>query len=205
MSNYNLSDTCCIFDFIGGHSQLSNVEIDNFVEIFQKNDIQEATVGSHSSVDYSRRVSNVLWLTDEVLEENKCTDIYQKIENRVNQVNQMHFKFDLLTIEPLQLTEYTSQQKGFYNYHIDANSTTKNLTRKLSFVIQLSDPSEFEGGDFCVIDHDGKEFNVSKEEPELLKKGNIIAFPSFLPHKVTPVTSGTRYSLVGWCIGPRFK
>lgn len=207
MSNFRLGDSVCLFDFYADHSHLSNMELDKLVELFQSNKHEEAQVGSgiHGGVNDSIRKSNILWFDDNFMMKNNCYDIHQKITKRVDEINHMFFKFDLLFIENFQLTQYTSNQKGFYNYHIDANPVTQNLTRKLSFVIQLSDASEFEGGDFCTINADGKEFNVTQERPELMVKGNIIVFPSFLPHKVTPVTSGTRYSLVGWCNGPRFR
>jgi PKHD-type hydroxylase len=70
--------------------------------------------------------------------------------------------------------------------------------RKLSLVLQLSDPSEYEGGELqtmsgpnhCAVDR---------------QKGLIAAFPSYMLHRVTPVTKGTRYSLVVWICGPSFK
>ena len=205
MSNFRLGDSVCLFDFFADHSHLSNMELDKLVELFQTNKHEEAKIGDGGTVNHSVRQSNLLWFDDEFMSRNNCYDIHKKITNRVDELNHLVFKLDLLYIEPFQLTEYTSNQKGFYNYHIDANPVTQNLTRKLSFVIQLSDASEFQGGDFCTINAEGKEFNVSQERPDLMKKGSIIVFPSFIPHKVTPVTSGTRYSLVGWCNGPRFR
>lgn len=204
MSKFRLGESSCLFDFFADHSGLSNMELDQLVELFAKNEFEEAKVGKNISNPSIRR-SDILFFDDDFLKKSNCFDIYKKITNRVNEINDMAFKFDLLIIEPIQLTRYTSTQKGFYDYHIDASPVTENLTRKLSFVIQLNDPLDFEGGDFCVINCNGKEFNVTQERPELIQKGNIIAFPSFLPHKVTPVTSGKRHSLVGWCNGPRFK
>ena len=70
--------------------------------------------------------------------------------------------------------------------------------RKRSLVLQLSDPSDYEGGDL--------EFFVSAEPtPVERKKGLIVAFPSFVLHHVTPVTSGTRRTLVVWLSGPKFR
>lgn len=207
MSNFRLGDSVCLFDFYADHSGLSNMEIDKLVELFNSNKSDQSEVGAGvtARTDNLVRQSNLLWFDDNFLEKNNCWDIQQKVTNRVDELNERFFKFELLFIEPFQLTQYTSSDRGFYNYHIDATAVTKNITRKLSFVIQLNDPSDFEGGDFCIIDAKGEEFNVTQERPDLIRKGNIIVFPSFIPHKITPVTSGKRHSLVGWCNGPRFR
>jgi PKHD-type hydroxylase len=63
----------------------------------------------------------------------------------------------------------------------------------------LSDPSDYEGGRF--------EFdNTLPQLPdEAFKKGSVIVFPSFHKHRVTPVTSGIRHSLVTWVEGPHWR
>jgi PKHD-type hydroxylase len=71
--------------------------------------------------------------------------------------------------------------------------------RKISVVIQLSDPTEYEGGELQVMN--GEEpYRVCNKE-----KGSLIMFPSFLLHRVTPVTKGCRRSLVLWISGPPFS
>ena len=80
-----------------------------------------------------------------------------------------------------------------YEWHVDWDPFT-NLThviRKISLVCLLNDSSEFEGGEF--------EFEFG--EKLKLEQGTIIAFPSFLSHKVHPVTKGTRISAVSWIVG----
>ena len=76
--------------------------------------------------------------------------------------------------------------------------------RKLSCVISLSDSSEYEGGDlrFDLGSHREDRYHVCKE---IAPKGSIVVFPSFVYHQVTPVTSGTRYSLVCWNLGKPFR
>ena len=70
--------------------------------------------------------------------------------------------------------------------------------RKLSLVVQLSDPEDYEGGDLEI--YTGHEPLVVKK-----KKGMTAFFPSYQLHGVTPVTKGTRYSLVVWVHGPAFR
>ena len=92
------------------------------------------------------------------------------------------------------LTKY--EIGGHYDWHIDTGNSFSN--RKLSFSIQLSDSNDYEGGDLEFLN------SVTKKE-DLRKKGCIIIFPSFLAHKITPVTKGVRLSLVGWIHGETYK
>jgi PKHD-type hydroxylase len=68
----------------------------------------------------------------------------------------------------------------------------------LSVSIQLTDPSEYEGGDLYLYDED-KGMLMNKSQ------GTLILFPSFVLHEVTPITKGERNSLVAWITGPNFK
>ena len=118
------------------------------------------------------------------------------------------FNYDITALEDIQLTRYG--KKGFSDWHMDgvgSHHTTYNIpnnkflhgkTRKLSMVILLN--SDFEGGHFKIYSSNPKE----KIEQPNMSAGSIIVFPSFLFHKVTPVTKGTRYSLVSWFVGPPF-
>jgi len=100
--------------------------------------------------------------------------------------------FHLGRPEQVQLTAY--DKDGFYGWHEDwAPLAASPVVRKVSVVALLSDPSEFEGGEFQF--EEGKSIEM--------KRGSIIAFPSFVRHQVTPVTSGKRYSAVCWINGPR--
>ena len=73
--------------------------------------------------------------------------------------------------------------------------------RKLSMVIQLSDPKDYEGG---ILEIHANE-HYPPPPDELKRRGTIVVFPSFLRHRVIPVTKGVRYSLVAWIEGPHFR
>ena len=82
--------------------------------------------------------------------------------------------------------------------------------RKLSMTCQLTDGSEYKGGelefDFRNYDpHMRDELKHRIQCKEILPKGSIIVFPSFVWHRVKPVTAGTRYSLVVWHLGKPFR
>ncbi len=104
--------------------------------------------------------------------------------------------YDITGQENIQFAEYGVDQH--YDWHVDVFPLgEQGLDRKVSVVCLLSDPSEFEGGEFEV-----KLYGLYKAP---LKKGSVIAFPSILEHRVTPVTSGLRRSATVWMNGPRFK
>ena len=119
----------------------------------------------------------------------------------------------------MQYTQYDVGQ--FYTWHTDSDlashykpvtvgnrgidvandfiNTNAELVRKLSFVFQLSDPSEYEGGQLQLLDEEGKSYIAPA------KRGAMILFDSRTKHRVLKVTKGTRRSIVGWVVGPRWK
>ena len=86
-----------------------------------------------------------------------------------------------------------------YNAHMDCDLSAPRATcRKLSVTVQLSDPGTYAGGDLQLG-------AVGQPGPELRGQGSIIVFPAFVEHRVTPMTSGQRYSLVAWLSGPCWR
>jgi hypothetical protein len=122
--------------------------------------------------------------------------VFEKIAHTVKKLNQQYFQFNLFGLsEGLQLTKYNSPG-GCYVRHIDRGMGHE--IRKLSITIQLTDPSEYEGGDL-VLHYDHQPTIMSRDQ------GKLVVFPSYVLHEVKPVTKGTRYSLVAWVTGERFK
>lgn len=119
------------------------------------------------------------------------------------------WKFNISKYEDVQFTEY--QPKGHYNWHNDAIKNPMNLkdmNRKLSMSVQLSKPEDYEGGDLKFnlrgLDSQTND-NIMSPPPEFKQQGSIVVFPSFLWHKVEPITKGVRYSLVMWALGGNWK
>jgi PKHD-type hydroxylase len=105
--------------------------------------------------------------------------------------------FHLDSCEAVQFAQYESSQH--YNWHIDTFFlSAKDYDRKVTVICLMNDPSEFEGGKL-EMRFEQKEHTVP------LNKGTIVAFPSFIEHRVTPVTSGTRYTATMWVNGPRLR
>jgi PKHD-type hydroxylase len=100
--------------------------------------------------------------------------------------------------ESVQISKYDSKDKGCYDWHLDTFAPDNiGYQRKLTGVLLLSDPNEFEGGQLRI----GRE----NTNPTLQHKGSLVVFPSYMEHKVEEVTKGTRYSVVAWAWGNAFK
>ncbi len=157
-----------------------------------------------------KRNSDLVWLND--------TWIYKEIHPYVHEANRdAGWNFDWDYSESCQFTKYKLNQ--YYDWHCDSwnkpydkpNSPNEHgKIRKLSMTCQLTDGSEYTGGelefDFRNYDPHMRDESIHRVQcKEILPKGSIIVFPSFVWHRVKPVTSGTRYSLVVWHLGRPFK
>ena len=132
----------------------------------------------------------------------------QELDSIVQYANKS-WGFNLSQQEDVQFTEY--EPRGHYNWHNDSIKNPmdlKNMQRKLSMIVQLSKPENYVGGDlrFNLRGLDGvNSDSVMSPPPEFKLQGSLVIFPSFLWHKVEPITSGKRYSLVMWTLGENWK
>jgi len=124
------------------------------------------------------------------------------------------WKYSYDNVEHFQFTIYDSKEKQHYDWHSDSSCKDlnreglfNNKCRKLSTVVFLNDPSEYEGGDleFQTYKPSHEKGKKIMDTKEIKKQGTIITFPSFDIHRVTPVTKGIRNSLVMWNNGDAFK
>ena len=116
------------------------------------------------------------------------------------QANRDWFNFHITNLSFVQLAEYDESYSGEYKKHHDVFwINNDNYHRKLTCVIQLTDPATYEGGDFEMYD-----LNEYPNKQEMRTQGTAIFLPSFINHAALPVTKGTRYSLAVWFEGPKF-
>jgi PKHD-type hydroxylase len=116
------------------------------------------------------------------------------------QANHEWFNFHITNLSFIQLAEYDSLYKGEYKRHHDVFWINNSIYhRKLTCVIQLSDPNTYKGGDFEIFNQ-----NQKPNKAEIREQGTVIFIPSFIEHQATPVTHGTRYSLAVWFEGPKW-
>ena len=128
--------------------------------------------------------------------------IFEELWKTAISANKDFFDFHISKLDFFQFTEYSASNLGEYKRHQDVfwmNDDPK-YHRKLSCVIQLSDPLAYDGGDFELFD---VQSTPNKEDIRL--QGTVIFFPSFIFHQVNPVTRGTRYSIVAWFEGPKWR
>lgn len=157
---------------------------------------QQAQVGGDPKGDDLAKIrrSQVSWM--QKTQDNAW--VFEKLAHIASSLNAQYYRFDLTGFgEALQLTNYDQSEQGMYGWHVDYGGKLSQ-SRKLSLVLQLTDPSQYEGGNLQVLTS-GQPQNVRKE------RGLVAAFPSYVLHQVTPVTSGNRQSLVAWVSGPAFK
>lgn len=123
--------------------------------------------------------------------------LFSRLVSITSMVNYDHFMYDIDGIEPIQYTKYKRDQH--YTWHWDTFFEWKQSVRKISMVMMLTDPEEYEGGELEIC-NTGNFENTQKLKP---KKGDIVFFSSWMPHKVHPVISGERKTLVSWAMGNR--
>lgn len=149
-----------------------------------------------TKVDPSVRITDLGWLYPKP----EIFDVWVKIVNVVAEINRQFYQFDLTGIyEPMQLGTYTAEKESHYKWHTDTGLNDAGVPRKLSLALCLTDTSEFEGGELQIQNA------IGEEETLELKKGRVWFFPSFVVHRVKPVTKGVRKSAVLWVGGPAFK
>ena len=165
-------------------------ECESIIEYGKKQNLVDAIVGGGYDVEVRKSKIAFIGPTAEI------RHVYEKLTDAVFLLNDRLWDFDLYAFgEHLQFTEYTPG--GKYESHTDA--VLGGPIRKLSIIVQLTDENEYEGGNI--------EAFSSIENPMVLPRaqGTVLAFPSYLMHRVTPITKGTRHSLVGWVNGKPFR
>lgn len=181
-------------NFVFWENGFSDFEISRIISIGESLPKESAYVDQKVEEDPTVRRSELSWISLT----NETTFLYDKLGYIARQLNGQFFDFDLFGfVEDLQYTVYKSGSKDHYSWHMDKGNL-RSSPRKLSLILQLSDPEEYEGGDL--------EFLIGHEPtPTKKQKGLVYMFPSYLLHRVTPVTAGTRRSLVVWLAGPKFR
>lgn len=182
------------FPYTKWEGAFTEEELNKIIEIGLELSMQQATVSGLGNEDGCIRKTKVSWIANRAGTE----WIYDRLAYVCRSLNSKFYGFDLFGFsEDMQFTQYESETEDHYTWHQDFSSSSVS-PRKVSMVIQLSDPSEYEGGELQVMTS-AETCGIEKQ------KGLIALFPSWTLHRVTPVTSGTRYSLVVWVCGPDFK
>ena len=159
-------------------------------DLVKQYDSMQAQIGS--KVVEEVRSSRITWLSSNVW-------LKERLWRFAEEANRKNYGFDVTRACDVQYTEYLAEQKGHYDWHVDVHPQREGMVfdRKLSLTVQLTDPDEYEGGKFEIERQTLPDWHT--------EKGTVLVFPSYIKHKVNPVTKGTRRSLVAWFEGPIWR
>ena len=203
------------------HSVISPKLCDDIIKHCSSN-LQTAKIGGESNENDK---PDRWWTEGKTIEKKRKSQvaffddrwIYKEIQPYVKLANNLAgWNFDWDWTEQAQFTKYGLNEH--YGWHCDSYSEPYQdvpqgmvgKIRKLSVTVSLSDPEDYEGGDLEFDFRNNHDYDFTKtDNKEICKKakvrGSIIVFPSFVWHRVTPVTSGTRYSMVMWNLGAPWR
>jgi len=161
--------------------------IQSIIDVGKNQKLEEANIGGQSNTSNNIRSTKISWIMDKT--------ILLTLKDKMLEINKSkNWNYDVTDMFPFQYSVY--HENDHYDWHVDTGSAyLKQKERKISFSLILND--NYEGGEL--------EFKNSDENISLdLNKGDMVTFPSFLEHRVKPVLNGTRISLVGWMVGPKY-
>jgi len=148
-----------------------------------------------AGTDHALRRASLVWVDD-------LPDagwVMDRIVEIIAEANRDAFRFNLDEFaESAQVAAYDATREGHFDWHSDIGEGPFARKRKLTMVIQLSPPDDYEGGRLEIR----PSAHVVAANTDL---GAAVVFPSFLLHRVTPVTRGNRHSLTIWAHGPSFR
>ena len=192
-----MTNTCCWYETRIPESLMKNL-LDDLDRVDENIFIKSKVNLNDSEVKDSIRKSQHCWIPS-------THWIGGFLWHYIRMANKDNFLYDISDIEN-NMIQYTQYNKGdFYKWHTDMDICDINepdqLVRKLSFTLQLTNEDEYTGGnlEFADFDDSTYRFLVPKS------RGTVIVFDSRTPHRVTPVESGIRKSLVGWVVGKRWR
>ena len=150
--------------------------------------------------DPSIRITDIAFVEPDGNEDNKVNEVAWDF---LNEANTRQFNYEIESYQLVQFARY--RDGGHYGWHRDVNETAitpNGEMRKLSLTLCLTDPKEYEGGELQFFN--GERPEEQRIINDIQDQGSVIVFDSRDWHRVTPVTKGTRYSLVCWSVGPNF-
>lgn len=173
---------------------LSLDQCDALLALVQAHQLKDASLVGGTTAHQIRR-AEIAWLDDIP----QADWVLQSMIATVARANRENFGFDLSDFgESPQVARYGAERAAHFDWHSDIGAGVWASKRKLTIVVQLSDPAGYEGGTLETR-ADAHIATASRT------RGTATIFPSFVLHRVTPVTAGTRWSLTLWSHGPAFR
>tara|TARA_B100001287_G_scaffold257037_1_gene242337 strand:- start:201 stop:827 length:627 start_codon:yes stop_codon:yes gene_type:complete len=187
------------YQFLEGFSKEELLRIEKDVESLEL-EMGKTGDGENSNEDGGNvRNSRVKWIP----QNDDWKWLYEKLGGMILEANRELWNFNLYNMpEQIQYTEYDASYNGKYEWHMDVGAGD-NARRKVSVTVQLSDEHEYEGGDLEFFT--GGEMNEREFKKGQKRAGTVYIFPSYMLHRVAPVTKGLRKSFVLWVGGTPYK
>ena len=179
-------------EFVYFDGLFTPIDINRINQYWDSTKSEQATVTGDEIYNEQLRKSSVIGLPPD----GEHQWAFDRLGMLCLQCNQQRFNFDLRGFyENLQLAEYG--EGDFFDWHLDFGFGASSV-RKLSITVQLSKEDSYEGGDL--------QFMINQNIVNAPRKqGTVVVFPSFILHRVTPITKGKRRSIVGWVGGPPYR
>jgi PKHD-type hydroxylase len=184
----------CVWHFTKLPEEFCNSIENDLNKYISEDSLRYGTVGSDNVLNEKIRKNKICFFDD-----NHWVAAF--IHFYIMKSNEENFNYDITSFQDNCL-QYTSYEEGeYYNWHVDGSVISPTgKQRKLSFSLQLSDPSEYEGGDLQFLDVEQNSMFFAPKE-----RGTLIIFDSRIKHRVKKIKKGKRKSIVGWIEGPRWK
>ena len=188
--------TCDLQNYYFFNQGFSTEELDKIYNGVAIIPFQKAIIGNDEE-NLDIRSSSIKWIPPN----EQWGWLYEKLMNMIIEANNAIWHFDLHNLtDHIQYTEYHAEKGGHYNWHQDMGPGEMSK-RKISITVQLSDSDEYEGGDLEYF----RGGDPEKADKAPKGKGVVFIFPSYMMHRVTKVTKGTRRSFVLWVGGEHYK
>lgn len=155
--------------------------------------------GTQHDVNLNYRRSQVRFL---MADDPRFKPVFDVLWTTAIQANRDFFDIQISKLDYIQFAEYDESYRGEYKTHHDVFWMNGDPTyhRKLSAIIQLTDPSQYDGCDLEIV-----EAAQQPDREDIRQQGSIIFFPSLIRHRATPITRGRRYSIAAWFDGPKWR
>lgn len=169
-------------------------EVDKIIDLEKLQEFEKGKVWlDEGPAPVDTRDSDISWIHHD-----QHSDwVYNRIANITSVVNHDNFMYNIDGVDAFQYSKYGPDQH--YTWHWDVEFGWQKWIRKISIVLMLSDQSEYEGGELEIVNNGNFDNKVSFRP----NKGDMVFFASWMPHRVAPVRSGMRKTLVAWVMGER--
>ena len=177
-----------LFDL--GTTRIDAADVERIHQLDGQQQSEQGTVFSADETLQENRRCTIQWIKNDWL--------HDLLWSHVESANRSTFGFDVIERAEMQLVTYTADERGHYDWHHDVQWYSQtSYDRKLSLTIQLTESDAYDGGNF--------EFEEVQTNADFRSIGTVLIFPSYLRHRITPVTQGERKALVAWFYGPRWR